>query len=139
MKIGLSYSRCIADIYDGNVNPEDVLVIISRTDFDPLNDEQWNSIWMGYTDPFQNPAWSAYADIEGAEESFRKITVELYKSGKLHQPRQFGARPVRRPEYWLEAVLPDIELKNNPAAKKAWDQFQTIAGLSNIGVDKEYQ
>ena len=50
MKIGLSYSRCIRDIVDGVVDPEDVLVIISRTDFDPTVDMQWNQIWEGYTD-----------------------------------------------------------------------------------------
>jgi hypothetical protein len=57
----------------------------------------------------------------------------------MHQPRQFGAHPRRRPEIWLEAVLPSIELKKNPAAKIAWDKFQTVAGLTNVNLDKEYR
>jgi hypothetical protein len=35
MKIGLSYSRCVRDIVDGRVDIADVLVLITRTDFDP--------------------------------------------------------------------------------------------------------
>lgn len=46
MKIGLSYSRCVRDIVDGVVDIDDVLIIISRTDFDPRNDVQWESIWL---------------------------------------------------------------------------------------------
>jgi hypothetical protein len=47
--------------------------------------------------------------------------------------------PHRRSEFWLETCLPDSELDRNPAAKKAWDQFQVIAGLSNVTIDKTYQ
>ena len=46
MKIGLSYSRCVRDIVDGTVDIDDVLVLITRTDFDPHNDDQWSSIWL---------------------------------------------------------------------------------------------
>jgi hypothetical protein len=62
----------------------------------------------------------------------------LYSDGKMHQPRQFGAHPRRRPEIWLEAVLPSSELETNPAAKMAWDNFQVISGLTNVKLDKEY-
>jgi hypothetical protein len=63
----------------------------------------------------------------------------LYDDGKMHQPRQFGAHPTRRPEIWLEAVLPNSELENNPAAKLAWEKFQTIASLSSVTLDDKYQ
>ena len=146
MKIGLSYSRCIRDIIDGTVDLEDVLVIITRTDFDPNNDEQWAQIWQGYgggtenayTTGFfsqSNPEWAGYDD----EAKFREVTMNLYNSGRMHQPRKFGAHPRRRPEIWLETVLPSSELETNPAAKKAWDSFQTIAGLTNVDLDKEYK
>ena len=141
MKIGLSYSRCVRDIVDGVVDIKDVLVLITRTDFDPNVDEQWTSIWEGYgggTSPgsiWSNPEWAGYND----EELFRKISCELYNTGKMHQPRKFGAHPSRRPEIWLEAVLPNRELENNPAAKAAWNKFQTIAGLTNVELDDKYQ
>lgn len=147
MKIGLSYSRCIRDIVDGKVDINDVLIIISRTDFDPRDDNQWTGIWQGYGGgtenvyssrgffSMSNPEWAGYTD----EALFRKVSIELWETGKLHQPRQFGAHPVRRPEIWLEAVLPNEELERNPAAKTAWDKFQTIAGLTNVNLDKEYR
>jgi hypothetical protein len=137
MKIGLSYSRCVRDIFEGKVNIEDVLVVITRTDFDPNNDEQWEGIWTGYTyGGLSNPEWAMHGD---KELEFRNITQHLYSSGKMHQPRQFGAHPRRRPEIWLEAVLPNSELEGNPTAKMAWDKFQTVAGLTNVQLDEKYQ
>lgn len=138
MKIGLSYSRCIRDIVDGRVDPEDVLIVISRTDFDPTVDEQWDAIWAGYTGGRGLSAreWSGYD--EDRKEDFRNATLDLWRAGKLHQPRQFGSNPTRRREYWLEAVLPPSELERNPAAKDAWDRFQVIAGLTSIKLDAEY-
>jgi hypothetical protein len=135
MKIGLSYSRCVRDIVDGVVDIEDVLILITRTDFDPHDDDQWASIWQGYH--WNNPEWGNYPDED--EDKFRSISIELYDTGKMHQPRKFGAHPTRRPEIWLETVLPSSELETNPAAKKAWDSFQTIAGLTSVSLDKEYK
>lgn len=141
MKIGLSFSRCVLDIVEGRVDIDDVLVVISRTDFDPRKDEQWSGIWAGYSSGRGMSAqeWSAWSDRENAENIFRKVAVDLFELGKLHQPRQFGARPSRRSEYWLETVLPDSELELRPAVKDAWDKFQMLAGLTNITLDKEYQ
>jgi hypothetical protein len=146
MKIGLSYSRCVRDIVDGKVDIADVLVLITRTDFDPHDDEQWQGIWIGYGGgteneyssgffSLSNPEWAGYYD----EDQFRSVSIELWETGRLHQPRKFGARPARRPEIWLETVLPDSEMMNRPAVKDAWDQFQTIAGLTNTKLDKSYR
>ena len=139
MKIGLSFSRCVRDIFDGVVSVDDILVIISRTNFDPNDDLQWKGIWEGYhtRSGWTFPEWINYEDTD--EDQFRKISIELWESGKLHQPRQFGAHPTRRSEIWLEAVLPDTELEHNPAAKNAWDHFQIIAGLTNITIQKDIQ
>ena len=140
MKIGLSYSRCVLDIVEGRVDIEDVLVLITRTNFDPRDDEQWQGIWEGYTlGGLSNPEWADY-DLHNKEheDKFRSISCMLYEDGKIHQPRKFGAHPRRRPEIWLEAVLPSSELETNPAAKKAWDNFQVISGLTNVKLDKEY-
>ena len=141
MKIGLSYSRCVLDIVEGRVDMEDVLVLITRTDFDPRDDTQWTGIWQGYTlGGLSNPEWADY-DLHNKdhEDKFRSVSCMLYEDGKMHQPRKFGARPQRRPEIWLEAVLPNSELEKNPAAQKAWDKFQMIAGLTNVNLDKEYK
>ena len=139
MKIGLSYSRCVKDIVEGKVNINEVLVVIARTNFDPTNDLQWKSIWEGYTyaGMFNNAEWQGYTDED--EQKFRDVTLDLYNSGKLHQPRKFGAHLSRRPEIWLDAVLPNTELERNPAAKNAWEQFQMIAGLTDVKLDHNYQ
>lgn len=129
MKIGLSYSRCVRDIVDGVVDIEDVLVIISRTDFDPRDADQWTGIWQGYRGGslMSNPEWASYSDED--EDRFRSVSIELWESGKFHEPRKFGAYPRRMPYYWLETFLPDNELDRNPAAKNAFEKFQMIAGL----------
>ena len=148
MKIGLSYSRCVRDIVDGKVDIDDVLVIIARTNFDPHDDEQWSGIWQGYAGGSDaavmrgffggsNPEWYGYTDDQ--EDLFRSVSIELWERGKFHQPRKFGAHPSRRPEIWLETVLPNEELEKNPAAKIAWEKFQTVAGLTNVKLDKDYQ
>jgi hypothetical protein len=148
MKIGLSYSRCIRDIVEGKVSIDDVLVIIARTDFDPHNDDQWTGIWEGYSGGSaanslrglfggSNPEWFGTSDED--EAKYRQVSIDLWEMGKFHQPRKFGAHPARRPEIWLEAVLPNSELEKNPAAKKAFEKFQIVAGLSNVELDENYR
>ena len=139
MKIGLSYSRCMRDIVDGTVDIEDVLLVIARTDFDPHDDTQWSDIWAGYHDPMglSNPEWASYSEED--EDQFRSVSIELWETGKLHQPRKFGAHPRRMPYYWLETTLPSDELERFPAAKLAWEHFQTVAGLSSVKLNKAAQ
>jgi hypothetical protein len=132
MKIGLSLSRCIRDIVEGHVDINDVLILITRTDFDPTVAEQWASIWEGYT--IFNPEW---ADLE--HDTVQNTVMRLWESGRIHQPRKFGLNPPRRREFWLETVLPDSELESRPAVKEAWDQFQLLAGLTGVKLDKAYQ
>ena len=126
MKVGLSLSRCMRDIFNGTVDEQDVLVIVARTDFDPHNDNHWNQIWEGYTlGGLSNPEWADFAD---EYDDFRRMAVRMYDNGKIHQPRQFKAHPPRLPYYWLECVVPEEE--HNPAQQKAWDNYKMITGLS---------
>ena len=142
MKIGLSYSRCVRDIVDGNVDINDVLVIIARTDFDPHDDGQWQGIWEGYGGGnggtmsfFSNPEWGMYSPED--EDRFRSVSIELWESGKLHQPRKFGSNPRRLPWHWLEASLHTDDINNNPTVKRAFEQFQILAGLTNSNKVKD--
>lgn len=133
MKIGLSYSRCVRDIVEGRVDIDDVLVLITRTDFDPRDDDQWAGIWQGYCHGgLSNPEWSNYDfNNKDHEDKFRSISIMLYTDGKMHQPRQFGARPQRLPYIWVETILPSEELDSNPTLKLAWEKFQTLAQLTS--------
>ena len=144
MKIGLSYSRCVRDIVDGKVNISDVLIIIARTDFDPHDDHQWQGIWIGYGggangNPLRGmfggtaPEWAGYED----EDKFRQVSIDLWDQGKLHQPRKFNAYPKRMPYIWLETVLVESDLDDNASAKHAWEQFQLLAGLTNITLNSK--
>jgi hypothetical protein len=126
MKIGLSLSRCMRDILEGTVDIDDVLVIVARTDVDPNNNEHWRGLWDGYIyGGLSNPEW---AGLEDREREMHELLVELYDSGKLHQPRQFKAHPQRMPYYWLECFVPENEM--TPAQQKAWDNYKLITELS---------
>jgi hypothetical protein len=135
MKIGLSYSRCVRDIVQGRVDIDDVLVLISRTDFDPHDDEQWSEIWKGYRYGLY-PEWWDCGDRD--EDHYRQVSRDLWDSGRLHQPRKFGYKPRRHSYHWLEAVLPSEELDANPTVKDAWEKFQMVAGLTNVKLDRTY-
>ena len=130
MKVGLSLSRCVRDIFEKRVDYGDVLVVISRTDFDPNNDEHWRQIWHGYLyGGVSEPVWHGLADYE---IDIRNICIDLYESGRLHQPRQYGSASRFRADYvWLDTIVSEDVLEDKPAVKKAWDQYKIIAGLSN--------
>lgn len=134
MKVGSSLSRCVRDIYEGKVDIEDVLVIVARTDFDPEDNKHWKSIWEGYAGGdsagslYSQPEW--YTIPADDEQAVRDICIDLKRRGKLHQPRQYGAHPPRLHHYWYDVILSNDVVQSNPAAKKAWENYQTIAGLS---------
>ncbi len=129
MKLGTSLSRCIVDIYNGKVREEDVIVLVTRTDFDPRIDDQWNNIWKGYTitNGWTASEWQNYTD---KETEFREIITRMYNMGKIHQPRQFGTWVTRTNFYWYDLVLTPEILDTVPAAKTAWDKYKMIAGLT---------
>ena len=140
MKIGFSYSRCVRDIVEGNVNINDVLIIISRTDFDPRDDEQWAGIWSGYGggqtfgSPYSNPEWMNYPAVD--EVKFRDVSVELWESGKLHQPRKFGSHPRRSPYIWVDTGPIGHEQFQQPdAVQQAWRNYVMLSALTR---NKEY-
>ena len=132
MKVGLSLSRCVRDVVEARVLYEDILVIIARTDFDPYNDKHWDGIWNGYRyGGLSNPEWAdaePNSTDEEASTTYRNVVIELYDGGKIHQPRRFGSHVPRMNYYWLDCVVPPEEM--NPAQQNAWDQYQTLTGLS---------
>ena len=128
MKVGTSYSRCVRDIFDKKVSIDEIVVIVARTDFDPTDDNQWNSIWNGYANStgFSYPEWANYREHEA---EFRAITLDLWKQGKLHQPRKYGKWVSRTTDVWYDLVQTEEKLDQNPAAKKALENYKLIAGL----------
>jgi hypothetical protein len=139
MKVGASLSRCARDIYDGKVDKKDVLVIIGRTDFDPYNDVQWTSIWSGYGggqtigSMYSQPEWSNIPAVD--EQKLRDVILDLYDAGKIHQPRKFGAHVDRLNHHWYDVILSPDDLKNNPAAESAWEDYKIAAKLGSAKRD----
>lgn len=140
MKVGLSLSRCILDIVENRVPAYDVLVIVARTDFDPGIDQQWESIWRGYTIGGASRAeWGNYAyDNQDHNDKFRNVAIDLWQAGKIHQPRKFGINLMRYQWHWLETMLPSSELETRPAVKDAWEQFKLVAELSGFKYNQEH-
>jgi hypothetical protein len=136
MKVGLSLSRCVKDIFDKRVDDKDVLAIIARTDFDPENDSQWTQIWNGYGggnsrgSVYSQPEWSSIPAED--EQKLRDIILDLYNAGKIHQPRQFGAFPPRLDFYWYDLILTPDGLADNPAAEEAWNNYKIAAKLGSV-------
>jgi hypothetical protein len=135
MKIGFSYSRCVRDIVDGTVDIRDVLIIIARTDFDPRSDEQWGNIWTGYGgghtlgSAWSNPEWNDYGPEREAD--FRRVSIELWETGKFHQPRKFGAHPSRSAYIWVDTGPIGHELYQQPdAVRQAWNHYITLSALT---------
>lgn len=130
MKVGQSYSRCVRDIVDGVVSIDDVLVVISRTDFDPHNDEQWKGIWEGYRQRqgWSNPEWYNYPEED--EDKFRSVSIMLWDDGKLHQPRKFGTSARRSREVWLDVIPSEGDSVTNVAVKEAWNTYRVLRELS---------
>jgi len=132
MKIGLSLSRCVRDIVEDRVDINDVLLLITRTDFDPHVEDQWQNIWEGYNT--LNPEW------RGLDYSTVTVVVsQLWDSGRIHQPRKFGAHPRRLPYYWLETVVSDTDLERSPVIKDAWDKFKMISGLKGTPLKAHHE
>jgi cytochrome oxidase Cu insertion factor (SCO1/SenC/PrrC family) len=120
----------VRDIFEGRVAYQDVLIVISRTAFDPTNDDHWKSVWEGYVHGgVSNPIWHG---LDDHETEIREICQQLYKWGKLHQPRQYGSgNPFRADYVWLDTIVSDDDLEHKPAVKKAWEQYKILAGLTN--------
>ena len=128
MKLGLSLSRCIRDIYNDKVKEHEVAVIIARTDFNPHKDNEWSHVWYGYTaGGFSKPPWR---DLIDHHDDVRRLIARMYDNGLIHQPRRFAKGfPPSLPYHWLDLVVADEDLEELPAVKAAWEQYVAVANL----------
>ena len=119
MKVGFSFGRCVNDILNGRVDINDVLVIVSRTRIDKV--DQVRPIIQSYI-------WDRY--IQGDLDEAVRIGEALYTNAKLHQPRLFGqhAIHVESKDIWLNLV-PASDLMDESVAN-AWKQIQVMERLA---------
>lgn len=132
--IGLSLSQCLLDIYEGRYNPDEVLVITTRTKIEEPTRKIWEEIWFYYcngTNIGFTGVWSHLddKDMEGMYRLFRG----LYASGKIHQPRNFGSTidTYHIAHSWISLDTTEEKRAKNPMLKKMWDKYQTLALLTN--------
>lgn len=118
MKIGFSFGRCIDDILNGRIEYSDVLLIVARTlmrNTDDIKDVIIHYVNEGY--------------IRGDLQDAVDIGERLYKDGKLHQPRYYGARvpQVGNGEIWMD-LAPTVDSQSE-TVKQAWKQYQMLMRL----------
>ncbi len=128
MKIGTSLGKCVKSLLDGDVAYDDVLFIVSNTRGE--NEERLKEImseyWYGYNR--SNPAYdlSAYTF-----EEFNEVAVNLFRDGKLFQPR-LHIKDTWGNAHGLKDTLYDIvpSIGSSEAAKNAWDAYVMMSKLS---------
>ena len=120
MLIGLSVSKCIADIMQQKINPDDVLLIIGRTDFHLEHLDTLIEQYQSYR--------GEWYDFD--RDDLKGILTRFYTEGKIHQPRQFGTNPpmAHRGKHWMRVVYEPHDLSET--AQRAWDRYLLLAGLT---------
>lgn len=121
MKIGFSLGRCVRDIVKEVVSADDVLVIVASTRFE--TEDQLKDIIEQY----------AYRDdyLYGLDEALcQAVALNLFREGKIHQPRNFGQyRGMINSEYIWADIFP-TNVKNNEAVQQAWQAYRFMLELT---------
>lgn len=119
MLIGFSISKCISDIMEQKVNPDDVLIIIGRTDFNIQNIDRLLDEYQTIRGP-----WYHYDRTK-----LKNLLTTFWYQGKIHQPRHFGTQPPAMPraKVWAQIIYDQQDMPK--AAQEAWDRFIVLASL----------
>ena len=122
--IGTSLGRCLRSILLGEVSSDQVFLICTGTQSETK--DQYLSIVKQYC---QDRFYSEYDLTQWPWEEVEKLALELWYTGKIHQPRNFGGRPLFPVGYelWFEIIPP--QLLKEPAAKDLWEKLRVIARL----------
>ena len=130
MKIGFSYGRFIRDIVKGDVDINDVVVIVSGTKTDRSRLDSLVDDYL-YRDDY----------LFGLDrERCHDIAVQLWESGKIHQPRDFGRHRGKIMEECVWADLfPSGDTEQDPMVQAAWQEYRAMLGLAGKrrNIDKD--
>ena len=131
MLIGLSIDKCVLDIAKDKVHMDDVLVIISKEDFNVDTSISFDKLWIRNTQPnlinLLKPLWH-----ELDRDKVYDIIDTLYFDGKIHcQPQWAHSTKHKRvePYTWMEAIVPPGD--DNPSATQAYNDYKLISDLTN--------
>ena len=122
MKIGFSFGRCLKDLVNGTVKLEDVMCIIARTHM--ITEEHVKNVIKEYT--YRR---DYLYGLDSAE--CERIGLELWKSGKILEPRANGisASSVPRDYIWMDLYPTEADITND-GVKEAWDAYRLMIALA---------
>jgi hypothetical protein len=122
--IGTSLGRCLRSILMGEVSSDQVFLISTGTRSETK--EEYLGIVKQY---YQDRFYGEYDLTQWSWEEVEKLALELWYSGKIHQPRNFGGPPLFPTgfELWFEIIPP--HLLEEPAAKDLWEKLKVVARL----------
>ncbi len=121
MKVGFSFGRCIRDIVNGIVAYEDVAFIISGT---ALRDEE--AVKWCVEEYLNRRDYLLGLD----PEQCRKIALDLYRNGKVFQPRLQNIPAFHIPEGAIWADLFPTNVSDSDAVKKAWESYRFMLHMT---------
>lgn len=134
MYVGTSLGRCLRSLLIGEVSEAEVLIIITRTASQNL--EQFISVVKTYYEEgnFSVNSPELYDLTVKTWDEVEELATALYKSGKIHQPRNFvglGGRflhPELSNDIWVE-VTPKSR-NTTPAVMQAYEQYKLLDSLT---------
>lgn len=122
MKIGFSFGRCVRSIVLGEVNINDVMCIIARTYMPNEVDVKW--VIEEY---LLRPNYLGGLDRDRCHE----VGMELWRSGKVIEPRQNGVNVMSAPNdcVWMD-LFPTVVGSNNTSVQAAWENYRMLINLA---------
>lgn len=128
MKVGFSLGRCIRDIVKGIVDIDDVVVVVTGTSIKTA--ESLQGVITEYM-------WRKDY-LYGLDESqCQGVASVLWREGKLHQPRNFGAHPPQVNEIAVWADLVPTGGFEDPMVQEAWQTYRGMLGLTGTKPNKD--
>jgi hypothetical protein len=130
MKIGFSFGRCIRDIARGEVDINDVLVIVARTRMPDLE-----SVVKVISDYMYRNDYLVGLD----EGECQAIGAQLFESGRVHQARMesgniWGMGAAHNDAVWAD-VVPTTHMNNQ--VKEAWNHYRFLLNMTSNIPEKE--
>ena len=122
MKIGFSFGRCVGSIVRGEVALDDVMCIIARTHMETA--EQVTGVIDQY---LYMPGY-----LDGLDENkCHEVGLELFKSGRILEPRAHGIRPMQVPRdyVWMD-LFPTVPDVTNAGLQSAWEHYRMMLELA---------
>jgi len=134
MYIGTSLGRCLRSLLMDEVSEDDVLLLITRTQTKDY--ESFLTIVKQY---YEDGNWSSHRPEEydlavKPWHEVEELASRLYKSGKIHQPRNFALlgsqfiHPDLKDDVWVE-VSPKNR-NTTPAVVQAYEQYKLLDSLT---------